>query len=174
MIWPKTRYRLRAYTFGVFKMLGVLKRLVFSVIAAVALNSCAPIPHTIHLVHPITITVKSYSEKPTRVLVSRQGVPCEKSDRTALVTNNEKRDIEGVSVKTLWLVLVPFDPITGFNLCLEIEGKKYFGVNYVHMGYSSDKVDVHCGVTEQDYPYSDSSRTVYDEPSQNLCQVTKG
>jgi hypothetical protein len=47
------------------------------------------------------------------------------------------------------MVFVQFDPITGFNICIQQDGKRYQGLSYTQMGYAENEVKVECEINEK-------------------------
>ena len=84
----------------------------------------------------------------------------------------QSAEIAGIRERRLWMLLLPYDAITGFRICIEQDGKAYHGLNFFHMGSSTGSVSVHCHITKNSIP-AISRSLFYPEDSTNVCLAGK-
>ena len=116
---------------------------------------CAPIPHKIATVNPIILHFQCESKNPATILISKRGDDdrCTNAIRKVEINNGETKKIEGLVEISYWMVFVPFDPISGFEVCIKQDGKLYQGMSYTKMGYAKNEVKLECEINKKVTPF---------------------
>lgn len=112
-----------------------------AVIAITLLAGCAPIPHKERLLPDIDLAFRSDRPDSAWVRVGRRSRfgDCADPLRTVSVRSGDTVHIPGLVEWSYWVLLLPHDPITGFEVCFEQAGNRYLGVHDMHFGLNTRK-----------------------------------
>lgn len=109
------------------------------------LSGCAPIPMEYSILDEIHLRFTSEDSGTSRILVSQlSDSACAHPLKTVELSSGDSTVIPGIMGISKWMPLFPHDRLAGFQICIEKDGRRFFGVIKSRFGYKKRKFKVVC------------------------------
>jgi hypothetical protein len=126
-------------------------RTFLSFLSVVVAVGCAPIPHNVRVMPDISVHMHGTADAPLKLsfTTTYRDTTCQNPVHRVGIGMSDTVVVPGIVKRERWMVLVPYDRLTGFRMCIEQEDNLHTGITHF-MFHVPDRVELSCRIPIND------------------------